>query len=162
MTDNLSIAEVSYNNPKDLRILKACLTEWFKNPKDLNLTSPTMRYPFDFKQWTQNSYSGKETVTFVLKKDNWIIGHMGLNIRREKKLVHIFHLFIDRQFRGRRYSKLLVDKAISFAQKNELKTISLFVLPKNEPAINLYKSYGFAKSSEISSTGSPKYILELQ
>jgi len=161
MTNELSIKEVSYNNPKDLRILKRCLTEWFRNPKDLNLTSPTMRYPFDFKQWTHNSYAGRETVTFILKKDDWIIGHMGLNIRKEKRLVHIFHLFIDRQNRGQSYSKLLVEKAISFAREKGFKTVSLFVLPNNEPAMNLYKSYGFSKSDEISPTGSPKYILKI-
>jgi len=161
MSDKLSIAKVSYNNPKDLRILKPCLTEWFKNPKDLNLTSPTMRYPFDFKQWTHNSYAGRETVTYVLKKNDWIIGHMGLNIRREKSLVHIFHLFIDRQNRGHGYSKLLVEKAIAFANDKGFKTVSLFVMPNNVPAINLYKSYGFSKSDEISPTGSPKYFLNI-
>lgn len=162
MTEKLSIAEVSYTNPKDMRILKACLEEWFKNPKDLNLTSPTMRYPFNFNQWIKTSYSNKETKTYILKNDKWIIGHMGLNIRRERNLIHIFHLFIDRQYRGNGYAKLLIDKAILFAKQNNIELLSLFVLSSNEPAINLYKSYGFSKSDEISPTGSPKYKLNIK
>ena len=46
----ITIEKISYQNKKDARILEAVLTNWFKDPKELNLTSPNMSYPFKFKK----------------------------------------------------------------------------------------------------------------
>ena len=47
----ITIKKISYHNKKDARILEAVLTNWFKDPKELNLTDPKMSYPFNFKKW---------------------------------------------------------------------------------------------------------------
>ena len=47
----ITIENISYQNKKDARILEAVLTNWFKDPKELNLTIPNMSYPFNFKKW---------------------------------------------------------------------------------------------------------------
>ena len=56
---SISIEKVSYENSKDCRILVAVLTNWFKNPKELNLIEPRLKYPFNFKKWKMESSSVK-------------------------------------------------------------------------------------------------------
>lgn len=51
------IEKVNYNNTKDIRILETVLTNWFKNPKELNLVEPRMKYPFNFKKWVTLTYN---------------------------------------------------------------------------------------------------------
>jgi hypothetical protein len=38
----ITIEKISYQNKKDARILETVLKNWFKDPKELNLTSPNM------------------------------------------------------------------------------------------------------------------------
>ena len=160
MEIKITIERVSYNNEKQVRILKACLETWFKNPKDLNLTAPQMTYPFNFNRWISDSYSKQNTLTFILKKDKWIIGYMSIQLQLNKDFVHLFHVFIDRSFRGKGYSKLLIQKAISYAKENSIPEITLFVSPNNKLAIKLYDSFGFTQVG-YGKTGSLKMLLNI-
>ncbi len=143
MENVITLEQVSYKNAEQARILKACLETWFKNPKDLHLTSPNIPYPFKFKNWLEISYSKLESITYVLKEDDWIIGHMSIQLRPQFNSIHIFHVFIDQANRGKRFSKLLVDKALEYAENNHIKKITLAVNKKNPAAMGLYRSYGF-------------------
>ncbi len=160
MENGITIEQVSYKNAEQARILKACLEIWFKNPKDLNLTAPKMTYPFHFNRWIADSYSKDNTLTYILKKDKWIIGYMSLQLQPKKDFIHLFHVFIDRSFRGKGFSKLLTQKAISYAEEENIPAITLFVNPNNQLAINLYELFGFKKIG-FSKTGSLKMKLEL-
>ena len=161
MEIEITIEQVSYNNEKQTRVLKACLENWFKNPKDLNLTAPQMTYPFNFNRWIADSYSKQNTLTFILKKEEWIIGYMSLQLQPKNDFVHLFHVFIDRKQRGKGYSKKLIDRAISFAKENEIPAITLYVISNNDIAVNLYKSYGFIDTGQKSKSGSPRMKLEI-
>ena len=161
MENGITIKQVSYNNEKQVRVLKACLETWFKNPKDLNLTAPQMTYPFNFNRWVADSYSKQNTLTYILKKDDWIIGYMSLQLQLQNDFIHLFHLFIDRSFRGKGISKILTQKAISFAREENFHTITLFVNPNNQIAIKLYESFGFTEIG-YNKTGSMKMLLNLK
>ena len=143
MDKEYKLEQVSYDNPKDVRILQACLENWFQNPKDLNLTAPTIKYPFNFNKWVTVSYLKGNTTSFVLKSKNWIIGHMSLQLQPENDFVHLFHVFIDRDYRGKGLSKLLVKKSIGYAKENEIPAVTLYVNQYNQIAIKLYESFGF-------------------
>ena len=160
MENETTIEQVSYKNAEHTRILKACLETWFKNPKDLHLTAPQMKYPFHFNRWIADSYSKDNTITFTLKKDDWIIGYMSLQLQPKMDFIHLFHVFIDRSFRGKGFGKLLAQKAISYAEENNIPAITLFVIPNNQSAIKLYESFGFAEIG-YSKTGSLKMKLQL-
>jgi ribosomal protein S18 acetylase RimI-like enzyme len=160
MEIEITIEQVSYNNEKQTRILKACLETWFKNPKDLNLTAPQMTYPFNFNRWIADSYSKQNTLTFILKKEDWIIGYMSLQLQPKNDFIHLFHVFVDRAFRGKGLSKLLVQHSISYATKNDISTITLFVNPNNQLAIKSYESFGFTDVG-YSKTGSLKMQLKI-
>jgi len=145
MENGITIEQVSYENIKQARILQACLETWFQNPKDLHLTAPQMTYPFNFNRWIIDSYSKQNTLTFILKKEKWIIGYMSLQLQPKNDFIHLFHVFIDRSFRGKGFSRLLAKKAISYAEEESIPAITLFVNPNNQLAINLYESFGFKK-----------------
>ena len=160
MEKEITIEEVSYENAKQTRILQACLETWFQNPKDLHLTAPQKTYPFNFNRWIADSYSKQNTLTFILKKDKWIIGYMSLQLQPKKDFIHLFHIFIDRKYRGKGFGKLLAQKAISYAKENNIPAITLFVNPNNPTAIKLYESFGFTEVG-YGKTGSLKMLLKL-
>jgi ribosomal protein S18 acetylase RimI-like enzyme len=160
MNSETSIEKVSYTNAKQVRILKTCLETWFKNPKDLNLTAPNMRYPFNFNKWIADSYTKGTTRSFIIKEKDWVVGYMSLQLQPSNNFIHLFHVFIDRRYRGKGYGKLLIEKAISYAKNAEIPAITLFVKPNNQSALNLYESYGFKDTGEESSSGSPRLKLE--
>ena len=160
MDNGITIEKVSYENTEHVRIVKACLETWFKNPKDLNLTAPQMTYPFNFNRWVANSYTLQSTQSFILKKNKWIIGYMSLQRQPKNDFVHLFHVFIDREYRSKGLSKLLVQHSISYAIENAIPAITLFVNPNNIVAIKLYESFGFTEVG-YNKTGSMKMLLNI-
>lgn len=151
----IKIEEISYSKPDEARILESCLTAWFQNPKDLNLTSPNMKFPFNFQKWVANNYSKEGIKTYVVLSDGWIIGHISTSERKDR--LHIFHVVVDRKFRKKSIGKKLVMHAISAGKKGGFKTISLRVLKGNLPAISLYENLGF----KITGTRDSSYEMEL-
>lgn len=143
MENGITIEQVSYKNTEQARILKACLETWFQNPKDLHLTNPSIRYPFNFNKWINVYDSKMESITYVVKKNDWIIGHLSIVLRPQLNSIHIFHVFIDRENRGKGYSKLLIDKTLKYAKTNKIEKVTLGVVKKNPIAIGLYQKYGF-------------------
>ncbi len=160
MHNDISIEQVSYHNPKDTRILQSCLETWFQNPKDLHLTNPTMGYPFNFNKWMTTYNAKMESITYVIKKNDWIIGHLSIMLRPQLNSIHIFHVFVDRKYRSKGYSKLLVNKALEYAKTNHINKITLAVNKNNPVAIKLYQTYCFELNGE-NKTGSYKMQLNI-
>ena len=140
---SITIEKVSYTHPKDVRILEAVLVKWFQNPKDLNLTSPNMSYPFKFKKWVSTYYTQNPIDSVVIKSGSWIVGIGSINILSETKRGHIFHIFIDKEYRNQGFGRKTMDYLESFAKKEKMEFLTLRVMPKNEPAIKLYEKLEF-------------------
>ena len=140
---SITIEKISYAHTKDARILEAVLDKWFQNPKDLNLTSPNMSYPFKFKKWVSTYYSQDPIDSFVIKSDDWIVGIGSIKISSETKRGHIFHIFIDKEYRNQGFGRKTMDYLESFAKKEKMEFLTLRVMPKNKPAIKLYEKLEF-------------------
>ena len=140
---SITIEKISYAHTKDARILEAVLDKWFQNPKDLNLTSPNMSYPFKFKKWVSTYYTQDPIDSFVIKSDDWIVGIGSIKISSETKRGHIFHIFIDKEYRNQGFGRKTMDNLESFAKKESMEFLTLRVMPKNEPAIKLYEKLGY-------------------
>jgi len=140
---SITIEKISYAHTKDARILEAVLGKWFQNPKDLNLTSPNMSYPFKFKKWVSTYYTQDPIDSFVIKSDDWIVGIGSIKISSETKRGHIFHIFIDKEYRNQGFGRKTMDNLESFAKKEKMEFLTLRVMPKNEPAIKLYEKLEF-------------------
>ena len=143
------IRSVNYNNSKDAGILEACLSKWFRNPKDLNLAAPKIRFPFKFTQWKSYYLEISSTKSFVLEDNGWIIGHISLRYKTENNRAHIFHLIISPESRGSGLGKLLIDHAESEARQMRCAEITLYVIRTNQAAINLYENLGYKKQKQM-------------
>ena len=119
-----TLEEISYSKKEDCRIMEAVLNYWFKDPKSLNLVSPSLTYPFKFKKWITKYYNinQEQITTIVLKKKDWIIGHVSIRIKKNN--LHIYHLFIDPEYRGRGLAKKIMnkinEKGLALKKKNNI------------------------------------------
>tara|TARA_A100001035_G_scaffold134562_1_gene105909 strand:+ start:273 stop:761 length:489 start_codon:yes stop_codon:yes gene_type:complete len=159
-SQKLSISNISYKNDESIRVLTAVLSKWFSNPKILHFTSPTIKYPFNINLWISTFYKTNNTETYILKNENWIIGHLSIKIDKSKNIAHLFHLFIDNKNRNKGYAKKLiryVEKHIIESNDN-INAITLNCVKKNVPAITLYQSIGFQKLKEKKWLKMIKYI----
>ena len=142
----ITIKKISYHNKKDARILEAVLTNWFKDPKELNLTDPKMSYPFNFKKWITLTYANQEIHSFAIKSDDWIIGIGNLMIIPETKRAHALHIFIDPDYRQQGLTEKMVCHLESLARSEKMEFMTFRVMPKNKPAIKLYEKLGFEET----------------
>jgi len=140
---SITIEKVSYTKTKDARILESVLNKWFKDPKDLNLTDPRMSFPFKYKKWVAMTYANQDIKSFVLKSEGWIVGIGSLMILPESNRAHALHIFIDKEHREQGLGRRMMEHLESLARKENMKIVTLRVMPKNEPAIILYEKLGY-------------------
>ena len=156
----ISISNISYKNDESVRILAIVLSKWFSDPKILHFTSPNLKYPFNMNHWVSTFYKKDDVETFVLKDENWIIGHLSVKIDKNNNIAHFFHLFIDSENRQKGYAKKLIRYAEKhiITGKDNIEAITLNCVKKNIPAITLYQSIGFQKLKEKKWLKMIKYI----
>ena len=140
----ISISTISYKKKEDIRILNACLSNWFHNPKILYFTSPNMTYPFNLKKWISLSYKEKNNKTIIIKIDDWIIGHLSIKEKKKQGKAHLFHLIIDPNYLRKGFAKKLIFYAEELIKCDNIKKITLNVVRKNQAARQLYYSLGYA------------------
>lgn len=150
-----TLEEISYSRKEDCRIIETVLKNWFKSPKILNYVDPRVPFPFQFKKWVALSYQSDNITTLVLKKDNWIIGYLSMKVLEERG--HLFHLFIDENFRQLGLALKMIQEMESFGQRQGVNIFTLNVVPKNEGAIKLYEKLGY-KILGVSETKSLKMM----
>ena len=149
----ISISTITYYKKEDIRILNACLSNWFSNPKTLHFTSPNMNYPFNLKQWISLSYKEKNNKTIIIKIDDWIIGHLSIKEKKEQRSAHLFHLIIDPNYHRKGFAKKLILYAEELINNDNIKKITLNVVKKNQAARQLYYALGYA-DKETTRSGS--------
>lgn len=146
-----TIQTISYDNPADRRILKACLSRWFENPKDLNFTDPILKFPFRFSTWVKRVYEKPGITTFVAVKEDWIVGHLSLMISRPILFGHLFHLFVDRNFLQKGIGTAMITHTESFASSEKVSGLTLNVVKKNKAGIRLYENLGYEMTDKTES-----------
>ena len=139
----ISISTINYYKKEDIRILNACLPNWFTNPKILHFTSPNMTYPFNLKQWISISCKEKNNKTIIIKIDNWIVGHLSIKYEEDQKSAHLFHLIIDSDHLRKGLAKKLISFAEDIIKKKKINKITINVVKKNKVALKLYDSLGY-------------------
>tara|TARA_B100000242_G_scaffold112031_1_gene78150 strand:+ start:361 stop:840 length:480 start_codon:yes stop_codon:yes gene_type:complete len=137
-----TLEKISYSRKEDCRIMDSVLRKWFKDPKVLNLVSPNLKYPFNFKDWVSKNYSKRQlqSISIVILKKRWIVGHISFRVKKNE--AHIFHLVIDKHYRRLGLAKMLIAEVEKHCLKLQ-KIITLKILQKNQEAINLYKNLGY-------------------
>tara|TARA_B100001115_G_C15462171_1_gene217801 strand:- start:33 stop:512 length:480 start_codon:yes stop_codon:yes gene_type:complete len=132
MTDiEYTLEQISYSRKEDRRIMESVLKSWLVDPKALNFFSPESKYPFNFKKWVQLHYSknNTNTVTIVLKYNEWIIGHASLKTKKER--TELLHLFVDSKYRKRGLGLRLLKEIENYRTDLKIKSITAEVQKKN-------------------------------
>ena len=142
---SIKIKNISYNNTKDIRLLEAVLTNWFNNPKELNLIDPRMSYPFNFKKWIEISYKESNVESYCCKDDKWIVGIGNIKLNQKSQKAHVFHIFTDPKYRNQGLAKRMLQYLESLAKNRRIKYLTINVMPKNKSAKALYEKLGFQK-----------------
>ena len=143
MKIRIILKKMSYENSRDNRILKSCLTTWFSNPKELHLTDPKMTYPFQFKQWVNLSYKGQNTETWGAFSGKWMVGIVSLEHLQEEGRIHLFHIYVDKEYRRKGIRKKLILKAEEQGKKTNAKALSLNIVSEKAEVVLLYEKMGF-------------------
>jgi len=143
MKIRIILKKMSYENSRDNRILKSCLTTWFSNPKELHLTDPKMTYPFQFKQWVNLSYKGQNTETWGAFSGKWMVGIVSLEHLQEEGRIHLFHIYVDKEYRRNGIGEKLILKAEEQGKKTKAKALTLNIISGNSEAVALYEKMGF-------------------
>ena len=142
---SIKIKNISYKNTKDIRILETVLTNWFKNPKELNLVDPRMSYPFSFKKWIELSYKHSNVESFAWEKDKLIIGIGNIKFNEESKRAHALHIFTDPKYRNEGLGTKIIQYLEYLAKNKKMRSLTINVMPKNKAAKALYEKVGFQK-----------------
>ena len=145
---DIIIENFSYQNKKNARILEAVLTNWFRNPKELNLVDPTISYPFRYNKWVTLNYLDPDTHAFVIKKNKWVIGIGSMKAIPNTKTVEIFHIYIDLDYRRQSLSKQILRYLESLAVKENDELMIARIMPKNIIANSLLKSEGYIEKEK--------------
>ncbi len=90
---------------------------------------------------------------YVLVLDDDIVGYGGMWLILDE--IHITNIAIDTAFRGRGYSKTLMDALIDFGHANGYHHMTLEVRVSNVVAIALYEKFDF-----VSVGKRPKYYVD--
>ena len=143
MKIRIILKKMSYENSKHNRILKSCLTAWFSNPKELHLTDPRMTYPFRFNQWVNLLYKEKDTETWGAFSGKWMVGMVSLEHLQEEGRIHLFHIYVDKEYRRKGIRKKLILKAEEQGKKTNAKALSLNIVSEKAEVVLLYEKMGF-------------------
>lgn len=102
-------------------------------------------------EYLQNITKSKNNIIFVLDIDGEIAGSCGLTSINKKRIKHRATLGISvlKKYWGEGLGNKLIDNAIKYAKKANIKKLELEVRVDNEKAIKLYKKFGFEIEGEI-------------
>lgn len=108
--------------------------------------------------WTKEAFQNEIIINtlaeyIVLLYDDQIIGYGGMWLIVDE--IHITNIALATEFRGKGYSKVLIDALIQFGQEKQFEHMTLEVRESNQVAISLYEQFGF-----VSVGKRPKYYID--
>ncbi|HKX24694.1 MAG TPA: GNAT family N-acetyltransferase [Actinomycetota bacterium] len=108
------------------------------------------------RSWTVHNAS------LVAVGDGRVLGTLGLEREGNPVLRHIASLgmAVDRDWRGKGLGTALLAEAFRWAEWAGVEKLTLTVYPHNEPAINLYKKFGFVEEGRLIGQSKKSYGYE--
>ena len=93
--------------------------------------------------WSEQGFlDGMKDAIFFVAEDPQIAGYIGMYQMPEGEITNVA---VTRKMRGKGYGRELLLTMQRWAAEHEIDRIILEVRSKNEPAIQLYRTYGFEK-----------------
>lgn len=111
---------------------------------DLELMKNTLYSDFD-NFWSYNilkqELENENTTYIVAKENNEVVGFAGMSVCLDEATLN--NIVVKKSCRGRGIGGELLESLIEVCADLNVKTFTLEVDVSNEPAINLYKKFGF-------------------
>lgn len=111
---------------------------------DLELMKDTLYSDFD-NFWSYNilkqELENENTTYIVAKENNEVVGFAGMSVCLDEATLN--NIVVKKSCRGRGIGGELLESLIELCTDFNMKTFTLEVDVFNEPAINLYKKFGF-------------------
>jgi RimJ/RimL family protein N-acetyltransferase len=83
---------------------------------------------------------------FVADANDEVVGSLGVEVRRGRGDLG---MGVDAEWRGRGIGTALLSAAIDWARESGLHKLALEVFPHNEPALALYRKFGFEQEGYL-------------
>jgi len=129
--------------------------------KNFILSKWSNEYFYDFLK----DENGRKMECFVLEKINKVVGFiLGRKVGNIKFRYNLTTLLVDKKYRGKGYSKLLLDKFLKTVEKNKLsKKVYLHFRDSNDFE-GLYRHFGFSEHriTGTYSNGEKKHYMEIK
>lgn len=110
--------------------------------EELFLVYPKGRYPFTELQLNELAQERKELTVATI--DDRVIGFASLYNYQAAQSAFIGNIIIDKSHRGKGLGRQLVSHMLKLGfEKHQLPEIRISVFSDNDPALSLYKSFGF-------------------
>ncbi len=128
----------------DARGYWSAFAEVAKEKKHLLRTKPP---PFEQTESFIQSNLEKNHAHYVAVQGDTIIGEASIIPLSRPTMTHVgvLGMFVVADYRGQGVGSQLLDKVIEHAWSRGLKRLELEVFADNEPAIRLYKKYGYVQ-----------------
>ena len=119
--------EITEMTLKDLDDMKDILYSDFDNFWSYNILKQELENP--------------NTTYIIAKEKNQVVGFAGISICIDEATLN--NIVVKKDYRGRGLGGELLESLIDICSDLNLKTLTLEVNTSNEPAIRLYKKFGF-------------------
>lgn len=100
----------------------------------------TPKFDFDLDDLYKH-YIKSGGMFYVLKIDNKIVGTVA--IKKNGKIAELKRLYVDKNYQGRKFGSLLLDKAIQFCKDNGFTKLEFETNKRFKKAHLLYQKRGF-------------------
>ncbi len=120
--------------------------------QDLPTVIPAMaecfgKEPVEEEAYLRNCLASADRTNWLMTdRSGVVVGYLGEY--RDEKGLNLYGIGVPQPHRGKGYGKRLLDLAASLAKADGIQKLLLDVNSANEPALRLYRGYGFVSCSE--------------
>jgi len=141
--------------PNELMLLRQLASKTFEDTYGIHNT-PEVMADYLAKAFSEKQLHAElhnpESEFYILKVDDTWIGYIKVNEgkaqteARTDNALELERIYVDRDFQGNGYGKLLIDKAMEVANLRKKERVWLGVWQRNPNAIQFYESQGYVKN----------------